>query len=117
MMPFRTDVGRLAGDLPDPLARVDAHGTVVWRNARFRDLTEGDGPTRLGRPLRELAATDDRGVVEAALTGLADGATRADASVRLRTADGTWTVGVLRFQRTPPHETHEGFATVLVRLV
>jgi len=116
MMPFRTDIGRLAADGSAPLARTDADGRVIWRNRVFRDLMEGDGPSRLGRPLREMVEPADRGIVEAAVTGLSGGAIHADAHVRVRRADGTWSDGVLRFRRTPRFEDRPEFLTVLLRL-
>ena len=116
MMPFRTDVGHLAAQLPDALLRVDDTGRVIWRNLAFRDRTEGDGPSLLGRPLRELAHPDDRGVVEAALTALAGGAWRADAHIQARRADGNWSPADLHLRRTPTFEGHRGFVSGLLRI-
>jgi PAS domain-containing protein len=116
MMPFRTDVGHLAAELPRPLLRVDGAGRVVWRNTACRALVEGDGPTLLGRPLRELAHPDDRNLVTAALMGIDGGAGRTGAHVLIRLGDGSWAEADLELAATPAFEEHEGFVTGLVRV-
>ncbi len=117
MMPFRTDVGHLAAQLPDALLRIDDDGRLIWRNLEFRELTEGNGPTLLGRPLRELAHSDDRGIIETALAAVAGGALRADAHIRARLADGTWSEAQVVLRRTPTFEKHPGFVSGLLRIV
>jgi PAS domain-containing protein len=117
MMPFRTDVGHLAAQLPDALLRIDDDGRLTWRNLEFRELTEGDGPNLLGRSLRHLAHPQDRGIVEAALTAVADGALKAEAHIRARLADGTWSEAQILLRRTPTFEGHPGFVSGLLRIV
>lgn len=116
MMPFRTDVGHLAAHLPDALVRIDDDGRLTWRNLEFRNLIEGDGPTLLGRPLRDLAHPHDRGIVEAARTAIGGGALHADVHIHTRLADGTWWPATLRLRRTPEFASHRGFVSGLLRV-
>ena len=90
MLPFSSDLGRIAAELPDALVILDPSGTMIWANQATIDLLHVDLQEWVGKSAFLLMHPDDHAVAIDAFTTVAESGLGSLMDVRLRDGNGNW---------------------------
>lgn len=111
MTRFTSDVGRIAGELPDALAIIEPDGEISWVNQAAVDLVGVQPAHWIGRPLLDRVHPDDHAAVSDGI----DTVSGPPANVRVRDGAEQWRPMEIRGRQVRGGETAGDFTVIVMR--
>lgn len=115
MAGFSSDLGRIAGELPEALVILEPDGTIAWVNQASADLMALGPGAWLGRSVFELVHEDDHAAAFAAFESVASQQPGSPIAGRVMDGTGSWRQLEIRGRMVPATSNADGFAVVVLR--